>query len=368
MSRLRVGLRQAEAVCALIWLEAQAGTKRRVIIMPTTTPKAEALPVTVDNFNRAESDTYFGSVVNQGGFGKLKHNREPVKLDEQTVVRCNRDTLYSSAVFDLDGGPVTITLPDAGKRFMSMRVIDEDQYCPSVVYGAGSSTLSKEKIGTRYVLVAIRTLVDPTDPKDVQQVHALQDAIKVEQRNSGRFEVPNWDQGSQKKVREALLSLGTTVPETRRMFGAKDQVESVRHLIGTAMGWGGNPEKDAFYLNVTPAKNDGNTVYKLNVKDVPVDGFWSVSVYNAKGYFEPNKSNSYTLNNITANKNEDGSVTVQFGACDGKTANCLPITPGWNYLVRLYRPRAEILDGSWKFPEAEPVSDTKKATGEQRVA
>jgi hypothetical protein len=45
----------------------------------------------------------------------------------------------------------------------------------------------------------------------------------------------------------------------------------------------------------------------------------------------------------------------QFGGCDGSVANCLPVTPGWNYLVRLYRPRQEILDGSWTFPEAHPV-------------
>ena len=96
------------------------------------------------------------------------------------MIRLNRDTLYSSAVFDLDAGPVTITLPDAGKRFMSMQVISEDHYVPEVVYGKGSYTLTKEKVGTRYVAVAIRTLVDPADPKDVEQVHALQDAIKVE--------------------------------------------------------------------------------------------------------------------------------------------------------------------------------------------
>jgi hypothetical protein len=30
--------------------------------------------------------------------------------------------------------------------------------------------------------------------------------------------------------------------------------------------------------------------------------------------------------------------------------------PGWNYIVRLYRPRAQILDGTWKFPEARPVN------------
>ena len=76
----------------------------------------------------------------------------------------------------------------------------------------------------------------------------------------------------------------------------------MRHLVGTAPGWGGNPDKDAFYLNVTPEKNDGTTVYRLDVKDVPVEAFWSVSVYNAKGYFEKNALNAYTVNNITANK------------------------------------------------------------------
>ncbi len=124
----------------------------------------------------------------------------------------------------------------------------------------------------------------------------------------------------------------------------------MRHLIGSASAWGGNPEKDALYLNVTPPKNDGKTIYKLSVKDVPVDGFWSVSVYNAKGYFEPNRFNAYTLNNITAKPNGDGTIVIQFGGCDGKIANCLPTTQGWNYLVRLYRPRQEILDRQWTFP------------------
>jgi hypothetical protein len=60
---------------------------------------------------------------------------------------------------------------------------------------------------------------------------------------------------------------------------------------------------------------------------VPVDGFWSVSVYNAKGYFEPNQYGAYTLNSLTAKKRGDGSVTIQIGRCDGKTPNRLPTTP-----------------------------------------
>ena len=106
---------------------------------------------------------------------------------------------------------------------------------------------------------------------------------------------------------------------------------------------------------VYPEENDGKTVYKLSVKDVPVDGFWSISVYNEKGFFEKNDLGSYSLNSSTAKRDFDGSTTVQFGNCGNGTVNCLPVTPRWNYTVRLYRPHAEILDGSWKFPEAQPV-------------
>ena len=311
-----------------------------------------AVPVTAENFPRAESDLYFSNIVKDGGFGKFLHRREPATVDNQTIIRLNRDTLYSAAVFDLDAGPVTLTLPDAGKQFMSMQVIDEDQYTPEVAYGPGAHVLSKDKIGTRYVLVGIRTLVNPADPMDVIAVHALQDAIKVDQPGGpGTFEVPHWDQASQNKVRAALLVLASTLPDTKRMFGPKNAVDPVRRLIGSASAWGGNPETDALYLNVTPPMNDGKTIYRLDVKDVPVDGFWSISVYNAKGYFEPNQLNAYTLNNITAKAADDGSITIQFGGCDGRIANCLPTTPGWNYLVQLYRPRKEALNGQWTFPK-----------------
>ncbi|MBR1164313.1 DUF1254 domain-containing protein [Bradyrhizobium elkanii] len=321
-------------------------------------PAGEAVPVTVDDFARAESDLYFGNAVKDtGGTGKLFHRREPMSIDKQAVIRANRDTLYSSGVFDLDAGPVTITLPDAGKRFRSLMAINEDHYVVgNIEYRAGSFIYDRAKAGTRYMLIGLRTLVDPNDPKDVAQVHALQDAIKVSQKAPGKFEVPNWDETSQKKIRDALLALGSTIPDFKKAFGAKGQVDPIRHLIGTALGWGGNPDKDATYLNVTPPKNDGTTVHKLVVKDVPVDAFWSISLYNAQGYFEKNDFNAYSLNNLTAKKGPDGSVAIQFGGCDGKIPNCLPIMKGWNYTVRLYRPRPEILSGKWKFPEAQAVN------------
>jgi len=324
-------------------------------------PTGKSVPVTVDNFARAESDLYMGRTVKDGGLGQFTHNRTPTEIDKQNVIRMNRDTLYSAGVFDLDAGPVTITLPNAGKRFMSLQAISEDHYVPVVMYGSKPVTLSRENVGTRYVLAAVRTLVDPSDAKDLQEVHALQDGIKVSQKGAGNFEVPSWDEASQKKVRDALLVLATTTGGFRNAFGAKGQVDPVRHLIATAAGWGGNPDKDAAYLSFTPAKNDGETVYKLRVGQVPVNGFWSISVYNADGYFQKNDLNTYSLNNITAAKDRDGYVSVQFGGCDGRIPNCIPTMKGWNYTVRLYRPRAEILDGKWKFPEAQPIEFTSRA-------
>ena len=313
------------------------------------------IPVTAANFNRAETDLYFSTAVKQsGGIGNIHHSKTLMSIDDQTVIRANRDVLYSSAVFDLDASPVTITLPNPGKRFMSLQIFDEDHYSETY-YAPGTFTFDKNKIGTRYLLIGIRTLIDPNDPKDFQIVTALQNAIKINQKEKGTFTVPNWDKVSQKKVRDSLIKVSKKLTDTKGMFGTKGKVDETRHLIGSATAWGGNPEKDAFYLSVNPAKNDGKTIYKLKVKDVPVDGFWSVSVYNKEGYFEKNNLDRYTLNNITAKKDADGSITIQFGGCDPKTPNCIPITAGWNYWVRLYRPHKEILDGTWKFPEAQIV-------------
>lgn len=318
--------------------------------------KGPLLQVTAENFTRAETDLFFGiSALKDGAFGKFLHRRNVMGVDDQFVVRGNRDTLYSVAVFDLDAGPVTITMPDPGARFQALQIIDQDQYVPNVFYGKGSHTLTREDIGTRYVGAAVRTLVDPTNEDDVKQATALQDAIVVKQGQVGSFEMPNWDPASQKKIRDALLALAESLPDTRRAFGPRGKVDPVRFLIASASAWGGNPDKDALYLNFTPAKNDGSTVYHLSVGQVPVDGFWSISVYNAEGYYARNDYNAYTLNNLTAKKGADGSIDVQFGGCDGKIANCLPITPGWNYMVRLYRSRPEILSGEWKFPEAQAV-------------
>ncbi len=319
---------------------------------------AETQKVNAASFIRAESDNYMRNLAAQaGGLGIINHNRTPTPLDKQTVIRMNLDTLYSSAVFDLAAGPVTITMPEAADgRYVAVQVINQDHLTPMVLH-EGTHTLTEETVGTRYVALFARVFVDAKDPADLTRAHAVQDALKATQDGTGVMELPDWDQTSLNAARKALLDLGSLgTAGFGVQMGKKGEVDPISHLVATAVGWGLNPPNEALYLFPSLTTNDGKIVHKLTMKDIPVDGFWSISVYNKDGYFQPNDLNVNSVNNVTGKKADDGSITVQFGGCsaDGPD-NCIPITEGWNYIVRLYRPRAEAVNKTWTLPDAAPV-------------
>src|SRR5262249_45838766 len=165
------------------------------------------------------------------------HDVDPV--EKQPYVRANRDTLLSAALFDVGAGPVTIRLPETGGRFMSLTVINEEHYTVETVYPPGSFTYDRQKIGTRYTLIGIRTFADRRDPFDLEEACALQAKIKVDQPDGpGVFKIPAWNRESQRQVRAELIKRAAALPDTRNMFGPKGQVDPERHLIGTATGWG----------------------------------------------------------------------------------------------------------------------------------
>ena len=314
---------------------------------------AHALQVTPDNFARAESDMQFMTVVKRGGFGRFTHERDFAPAGRQAAPWADGDVLRSRAVFDLEMGPISITVPAAGARFVSLEALDEDHYTLAMFYGPGTYTFSFENVSTRYVLIVVRIMVDPADRADLARVLELQEAIVISRLGGGRFVIPNWDPVSQAKVRVALQLLANTINGDDRTFGARDEVDPVRHLIGTATQWDRCPPRDIAYLHAVPRHNDGRTVHRLSVGHVPVDGFWSLSVYDANGHFFNEGFEGRTVSSLTARRAADGTVVVQFGGCEPGIENCLQIGKGWCYVVRLYRPRAELLGGKWKFPEAQ---------------
>ena len=319
-----------------------------LVAAPLSASATDLTVVNVDNFDKAQTSFEYDGIIKLAqGINKIHSNRTTTPIDKQNVIRMNRDTLYSLGVINISKG-ATVTLPDAGKRYMSLMVINNDGYVNEVFYGGGSYQLTMDKFDTPFVGVVIRTLANPEDAADLAIAHKLQDQIKVTAGADEPFVLPNYDKASYRATFEPILQLAKGLKRYTQTFGSKAEVNPVHFMIGTASAWGGLPDKDAQYINVQPNLPVGK--YELTVKDVPVKGFWSISLYNAKGYFQKNDLSAYSLNNLTAKPNSDGSYTVRFGGCTKTTENCLPIMDGWNYAVRMYEPSQAIIDGSWTFP------------------
>jgi hypothetical protein len=307
--------------------------------------------VDLDNFVRAETNRMFAAMAGSGGVNRWRHTRVPIPIDQQTVIRMNRDTLYSSALIDLAEG-ATVTVPDAGGRYLSVMVVNQDHYINRILHDPGEHELGIDEFDTRYVIAVARVLADPADPDDLAVANRIQDGLGVTAASAEPFVLPDYDEESFTAVRDAVLRLGA-FSKYSRAFGRKDDVDPVQHLVGTATGWGGLPETEATYVNLASDLAPGE--YRIEVPVVPVDAFWSISVYNADGFFEPNERDAYSVNDVTGTKHPDGSMTVHLGGCDDGRENCVPLPPRANVVARLYRPRPEVLDGSWTFPTPEAV-------------
>lgn len=309
--------------------------------------------VNVDNFVRAETARMFdGTLVQSGGVKQWVHLRGPVPLDRQTVIRMNRDTLYSGAIVDISAGAV-LTLPEVGDRYLSVMVVNEDHDINEVLREPGRHELMTDVHGSDFVSLSARIFVDPADPDDVAMVNALQDELAIEAAASRPYVHPEYEPTSLDETRAALLTLSEGIPDSRAIFGRRDEVDPIRHLLGTAFGWGGLPEREASYTIESAPRPAGH--HRITFRDVPVGGFWSISVYNRDGFFEDNPFGSYSCNSVTTMADRDGAVTIDLDSDDHGYRNHLYVMDGWNYAIRLYRPRAEILDGTWTAPVPEPV-------------
>ncbi|GAA3913884.1 DUF1254 domain-containing protein [Microbacterium invictum] len=308
--------------------------------------------VNVDNFVRAETDAMMSGLLKlTGEVNAIYHDRTLGPLDNQTVIRQNRDTLYSVAIVDISDG-ATFVVPDAGDRYVSVMLINQDHYINRVLHDPGTYELTVDELGSDYIVLAARTLFNPDDADDIAEAHKVQDGMILTARSSRPFQPRTFDGPSHKTTRDALLTLAAGLPGYSRSFGSRDEVDSVHHLLGTASGWGGLPDDEAQYVSIFPKAAPGR--YRITFRDVPADAFYSVSVYNADGYFEPGPSGVTNVNNVFGVRNDDGSMTVRFGDFDDDEPNTIATPEGWNLLIRLYRPRLEELT-SWPVPEIESI-------------
>ncbi|MFN2244575.1 MAG: DUF1254 domain-containing protein, partial [Anaerolineae bacterium] len=253
--------------------------------------------VNVANFARAESDVAIKKVYDMVGLGTWLHFRAPTPIDQQKVIRMNRDTLYSSAVLDLSE-PTTVIMPETGGRYQSLHVISQDHYSFAKTE-PGRYELTQEQVGSRYAYLIVRTFFDANDPDDLKATNALQDALKIEGGGSGELDIPDWNIEQMMTARDALNTLAKLGVSNVGAFGTEEEVDPIRHLIFTAAGWGGLPNKQTIAELGSVENNDG-TPYVLTVKDAPVRAFWSVIVYDANGFIPENDLGIYSYNNVSA--------------------------------------------------------------------
>lgn len=312
--------------------------------------------VTPANFIRAETDKMFFGVVSPpaDGVNKFFHFRTPTPLDLQRVVRMNRDVLYSSAVVDTDKGAKVIFPKIPDNRYASILIVDNDHYCSKVIYEPGEYDIPND---TRYMFLAVRIqLFNPKDSAELAKVNKLQNEFKIIANSNEPFPQPQWDTeslDSLHKIYEAEYSMYKQTPPD--WMGPKGSVnEQTRHLAA-AGGWGLFPNKDAVYINYNGGALPGNACYEATYKVPPVGAFWSITVYGKDGFM---KSENCIINKSNVKYNKDGTFTVHFGSaddCPDKAKNRLDITDGWNFLMRCYLPKEEVLSGAYKLPEVKKL-------------
>jgi hypothetical protein len=313
-----------------------------------------AVKVNAFNYVSAKTAIQFDKYLARAG-GEMNtffHARNVASIDNKSSRRLNRDTLYSIAIVDISKG-ASIYLPDMGDRYLSVQVVNEDGFTNKIFHGAGEHKLRIAELDTPFVWMLVRTLVFESIEGDLDIAHALQDSMSIKSNSNQMYTHSAYDQESFDTITKLLVELGSGLTDNSKAAGTKEQVDPIKQLILSAYGFGTLPETESFLTTVEPDL-PADKAYSLTVKDVPVDGFWSLAMYDKNGYFNENEYHSYGFGDRTAKKNTDGSITLNFGG-DPSSVNFIPLSEGWNYVVRMYRPRAEVINGTWTFPKVKEV-------------
>jgi hypothetical protein len=325
---------------------------QRIETVQATAQETPAVKVTPQTYVRAESDRQFGVVAKMaGGVNRFYHFRRPTPLDKQNVVRMNRDTLYSMGIVDTTKG-ATITVPELPKdRYASVYLVDNDHYCPSVIYSSGTHELPRD---TQYLGVGVRIQVfNPKDENEIALINKLQDQFIIKANSAEPLPEFKWDLQSLKALTVQYEKDSTQYSSWKGMMGPRGKVDEKSRHIAAAAAWGLFPEWDATYLNYSGG-HDYRVCYQATYQVPENEAFWSITVYGNDGFM---KSDNNIVNSSNVKLNADGTFTVYFGSVEtcGDVPNRLDTTEGWNFLMRIYRPGKSVLEGAYRLPAAKPV-------------
>jgi hypothetical protein len=205
----------------------------------------------------------------------------------------------------------------------------------------------------------------PGEPFDINKlspeaVAALQDVPKL-----GFAKIAGWLRGG--------IAAGMSKDINGWLFFTKTGIYGTDYLqraLITAFGLGANRPQDAVYptseTDVDGKPYSGANKYVVHFDKgqmPPVDGFWSLTMYDGQYFFVENPLNRYSISaREDLKKNDDGSVDLYIqhdspGA--DKESNWLPAPPDkFILMLRTYWPKEtppSIIDGSWTIPPVKTV-------------
>ncbi|MCG9788032.1 DUF1254 domain-containing protein [Vibrio mediterranei] len=310
--------------------------------------------VTKDNFILAESDKYFFEQQEKSGINQFTHDRQLLTMDTQTVVRQNRDTLYSKSIWDAEGG-VTFELPILDS-YQTLQVIDEQHRTVAVLYaekGKNRITITPEMLSSgKHVWVIARTQVASNSPADIKAGNEKQDMIKGTANFANPYIPKGFDQFDRENVRLSLeadvLKLDFTkamgAPEGKPLKPEQNLEQrkvELFHARGlTSMGFGGLPSEHAYY-KVLLAEDRSGQCQTMNFDAPPLgkNGFFSITTYGADAYVHTEKF-ALSSREDELRQNSDSSYTVNFN-CGSQAINNIEVEQGWTGILRMYKPNSD---------------------------
>ncbi|MFK4834345.1 hypothetical protein ACI3KY_01295 [Microbacterium sp. ZW T2_14] len=302
-------------------------------LLPASEGDVVAEIVTRENFAEAETAHYIREQLKKAPVNEYFHNRVPVNVENQVIIRSNVDLIYSYAVVDVTEEATFTLAPSA--EYQIAQIIDENHYIVGVAYPGESVTVTRADLSMgNHVYVLGRTATTG----GVDRAHELQDLRTIVAATANPYTGREFDEESRLAVGAELESHAAEA-DFSRGFGTPQSTDPYQHLLAARLGWGGLSPEHAQYFQVMTTST-GNDVWTFDVPPLDYDhnGYFSVIKYDEMGWLDVEKP---ALADTDITRNNDGTISIWFG--DERAAgkpNVIETTEGqkFYYGIRLYRP------------------------------
>jgi len=294
------------------------------------------IPVTAQNYVRAETDWNFAGQQAQADINTWTHN-DIVTEDNQTIIRSNADVVYSLALVDVSEG-ATLSIPErANGALQLIHYMDENHLTHGVIYAGESVVVTPDDLtGGNYVYILARTKISDS----LEETRAAQRSMVIDANSAEPYEPKGFDAEEVEAYRNMLINevySGQATVDASRAFGATlDDVDYEDYRYAAAIGWGGLPSQHAQYTAFVNGQGSDAACQTITIPRPDLDyengGFFSLTTYNAESWIE---GDNFHIGHERMQDNGDGTLTIDFN-CD--TPHSIAVSEGWNGTFRLYKP------------------------------